>query len=110
MTGLAFLPMGEIEREKFRVTKGAASLTLVGEEHADHEIRCGACWALVYWSTRDGAYVCVPYGTLVDEPALKPMAHMFVGSKAPWYEILDDLPQYDEYPDGIAKPLFPGLS
>jgi hypothetical protein len=28
----------------------------------------------------------------IDEPALKPTAHMFVGSKAPWYEILDDLP------------------
>jgi hypothetical protein len=83
---------------------------LVGEERADHEMRCGACSALVYWTTRDGAYVCVPYGTLVDEPALKPMAHMFVGSRAPWHEILDDLPQYDEYPDGIAKPLFPGLS
>jgi len=23
---------------------------------------------------------------------------MFVASKAPWYEILDDLPQHDEYP------------
>jgi hypothetical protein len=23
---------------------------------------------------------------------------MFVGSKAPWHEILDDLPQHDEYP------------
>jgi len=23
---------------------------------------------------------------------------MFVGSKAPWYEIQDDLPQHDEYP------------
>lgn len=28
----------------------------------------------------------------------KPTAHMFVGSKAPWHEILDDLPQHDEYP------------
>ena len=27
-----------------------------------------------------------------------PTAHMFVGSKAPWYEIHDDLPQYDESP------------
>jgi hypothetical protein len=25
-------------------------------------------------------------------------AHMFVGSKASWHEILDDLPQHDEYP------------
>ena len=84
MTGSAFLPVGEIEREKFRVTKGAAALTLVGEERADHEMRCAACWALVYWTTRDGAYVCVPYGTLVDEPALKPTAHIFVGSKSSW--------------------------
>lgn len=34
---------------------------------------------------------------LIDEPALKPTAHIFVGSKAPWHEILDDLPQHDEY-------------
>jgi hypothetical protein len=26
------------------------------------------------------------------------MAHMFVGSKASWYQILDDLSQHDEYP------------
>jgi hypothetical protein len=97
-TGSAFLPWGEIERGKFRVTKGAASLVLLGEERADHETRCGTCWSLVYWTSRDGAYVRVPYGTLIDEPALKPMAHMFVDSKAPWYEILDDLPQHDEYP------------
>jgi hypothetical protein len=42
--------------------------------------------------------VRVPYGTLVDEPSLKPTAHQFVGSKASWHEILDDLPQYDERP------------
>jgi hypothetical protein len=39
----------------------------------------------------------VAYGPLEDEPTLKPTAHIFVGSKAPWYEITDDLPQHDEY-------------
>jgi hypothetical protein len=30
-----------------------------------------------------------------------PAAHIFVGSKAPWYAIADDLPQYEEHaPDG----------
>jgi hypothetical protein len=47
---------------------------------------------------RDGTRLRVPYGSPVDEPALKPTAHMFVGSKAGWNEILDDLPQHDEYP------------
>ncbi len=97
-TGSAFLPWGEIEREKLRVTKGAASLTRIGDADAAHQMRCGACLSLLYWPARDGAYVRVPYGSLIDEPAVKPTAHKFVGSKAPWYDILDDLPQHDEYP------------
>ena len=97
-TGSAFLPWGEIEREKLRVTKGADSLMVEGDADARHAMRCGECWSLLYWTARDGAFVRVPYGSLVDEPALKPTAHMFVASKAPWYEILDDLPQHDEYP------------
>ena len=96
-TGSAFLPWGEIEREKLRVTKGAGSLMAIGDAGPDHAMRCGACGSLLYW-TRGGTYVRVPYGSLIDEPTLKPTAHMFVGSKAPWHEILDDLPQHDAYP------------
>jgi hypothetical protein len=80
------------------VTKGAGSLLVIGDPNADHEVRCEACLSLLYWTVRDGAYVRVPYGSLIDEPTLKPTAHMFVGSKAPWHQILDDLPQHDEYP------------
>jgi hypothetical protein len=98
MTGSAFLPWGEIESEKLRVTNGADSLMVIGEAGADHAMRCGACGSLLYWTVHDGTYVRGPYGSLIDEPALKPTAHMFVGSKAPWHEVLDDLPQHDEYP------------
>ncbi|HET6847711.1 MAG TPA: GFA family protein [Gaiellales bacterium] len=99
-TGSAFLPWGEIEAEKLRVTRGADLLARLGGEGADHEMRCSACWSRVYWTRTapEAAYVRIPYGTLVDEPALKPTAHMFVGSKASWYEILDDLPQHETYP------------
>ena len=97
-TGSAFLPWGEIEREKLTVTSGADSLLVEGDLDAWHEMRCAECWSLLYWTVRDGTYLRVPYGSLIDEPTLKPMAHMFVGSKALWYQILDDLPQHDEYP------------
>ncbi|HEX2588479.1 MAG TPA: GFA family protein [Gaiellales bacterium] len=99
-TGSAFLPWGEIEAEKLRVTRGADKLRRLWEQGPDHEMRCSVCWSRVYWTrtAAEGRYVRVPYGTLVDEPACKPMAHMFVGSKAPWYEILDDLPQHEAYP------------
>jgi hypothetical protein len=97
-TGSAFLPWGEIEQEKLNVVAGAESLLLVGEEGADHEVRCRLCYSPLYWTVRNRGCVVVLYGALVDEPARKPMGHMFVGSKAPWYEIRDDLPRYDEHP------------
>jgi hypothetical protein len=96
-TGSGFLPWGEIERDKLRVTQGDGSLLVVGDADGPHEVRCGACFSLLYWTPR-GGYVRIPYGALADEPALRPQAHMFVGSKAAWYEILDDLPQHAQYP------------
>jgi hypothetical protein len=96
-TGSAFRPWGEIEPEKFTLTKGEAATILSGDIEGRHSVRCGTCFSLLYWTGYEGK-IRVPYGTLADEPALKPTAHMFVGSKAPWYEILDDLPQYDDDP------------
>jgi len=95
LTGSAFLPVGRIEREKLTVTNGADSLLVDGDSDSGYEVRCARCFSLVYWTSRDG-YFGVPYGTLIDEPTLKPMYHQFVGSKASWYEIQDDLPKHDE--------------
>jgi hypothetical protein len=40
----------------------------------------------------------VPAGSLEDEPGIREGRHIFVGSKAPWFEIGDSAPRYDEYP------------
>lgn len=37
-------------------------------------------------------------GTLNTPVDVKPLAHIFVGSKASWDEIHDDIPQYEERP------------
>ena len=55
----------------------------------------GLCGSLLYSTVRDGAFAHVAMGTLVDDPAIRPTEHIFVGSKAPWFTITDDLPQYD---------------
>ena len=36
----------------------------------------------------------VAEGTLDADPGVTPMLHIYVGSKAPWHEITDALPQY----------------
>jgi hypothetical protein len=95
-TGSAFKPFAGIEREKLELTEGESGLLV----HGDHELndtRCGACGSLLYSVVRDGAYVHVALGSLVDAPSIRPMAHIFVGSKAPWFEITDDLPQFEEH-------------
>jgi hypothetical protein len=94
-TGSAFKPFAGIEREKFNIVAGAERLTVYGDA-AGHDARCGACGSLLYSLVRDGAFVHVAMGTLIDEPGIRPSKHIFVGSKAPWYTITDNLPQYVE--------------
>jgi hypothetical protein len=43
-------------------------------------------------------FAIVPMGSLDDDPGIRPSEHIWVGSKAPWHEITDDLPRYDEGP------------
>jgi hypothetical protein len=38
---------------------------------------------------------------LLDDPQVAPECHVFVGSKAPWFEITDDLPRHAEYPPQV---------
>ena len=59
--------------------------------------RCGVCGSLLYSVVRNGEYVHVALGSLEDEPSIRLTEHIFVGSKAPWFDVTDDLPQNDEY-------------
>jgi hypothetical protein len=95
-TGSAFKAFAGIEREKLEITDGPDALLVVGEE-ALNDTRCGVCGSLLYSVVRDGAYVHVALGSLVDPPSMRPARHIFVGSKAPWFEITDDLPQFEEH-------------
>ena len=94
-TGTAFKAFAGIEREKLSITAGSADLLIVGEADANHT-RCGMCGSLLFSVVRDGAFVHVAMGSLVDDPSIRPTEHIFVGSKAPWYEITDALPQRQE--------------
>jgi len=42
--------------------------------------------------------VLIPAGALDDDPGVRAAYHIFVGSKAPWDEITDNLPQHEDYP------------
>jgi hypothetical protein len=94
-TGSAFKPFGGIERKQLEVTEGEDALLVFGEEDLN-DTRCATCGSLLYSVVRDGDYVHVALGSLVDEPTIRPTKHIYVGSKASWFEIVDELPQFEE--------------
>jgi hypothetical protein len=93
-TGSAFKPFAGIEREKLEITDGRDALLVFGGDDLN-DTRCGTCGSLLFSVVRDGAYVHVAMGSLVDAPSIRPTEHIFVGSKAPWFEITDNLPQFE---------------
>lgn len=98
-TGSAFKPFAGIERAKLVLTKGHEDRLIFGDD-LGNDTHCKVCGSLLYSVVRDGAYVHVAMGTLIDAPAIRPSKHIFVGSKAAWFTITDDLPQFDQHATG----------
>ena len=96
-TGSAFKPFGGIERGKLKVTQGRVKIY---GDVMTHDAHCRTCGSLLYSIVQEGTMAHVTYGTLADAPTLKPQAHIFVGSKAPWDVICDSLPRHAEVPPG----------
>ena len=96
-TGSAFKAFAGIERHHLTVTKGAEQILIFGEVQGNHDVHCKVCGSLLFSVVRDGAFVHVTMGTLVDDPKIRPGSHIFVSDKAPWFTITDELPQHREY-------------
>ncbi len=76
---------------------------------------CPTCGSVLPGRPWEGRRVMAA-GTLDGDPGIRPQAHIFVASKAPWDAIHDELPQFDTYPSGtgevkrdpVAPPTRPG--
>jgi hypothetical protein len=96
-TGAAAKPFAGIRAEALAITEGGSKIKRFGDARA-HHASCEVCGSLLYSLVRNGAYVHVTLGTLIDPPTIRPTDHIFVGSKAPWDTICDGLPQFEAFP------------
>lgn len=97
-TGTAFASSALVATKDFVVLEGEQALKSFSVNGV-HRVFCRECGSPII-SRRDAMpdFVRVRLGTL-DSPLSKgPSGHIFVDSKADWFEIRDSLPQYSELP------------
>jgi hypothetical protein len=102
-TGSVFAATAGIEVDKVKVTAGNDHLLIEGECADGYGARCSRCHAFLFAVVRERKYMHVSLGALEGSPTRLPDHHIHVASKAPWFQITDDLPQYDELPPGDAS-------
>ncbi|HZP40126.1 MAG TPA: GFA family protein [Candidatus Binatia bacterium] len=105
--GTAFATYVTALADRFRTTRGAERV--VGWESSPGFLRkfCGRCGSVVPGTPGGDGQVFLPAGSFLDDPGVRPMLHIFVASKAPWYEIPDQLPRFEAFPPGIDVPVLP---
>ncbi len=98
-TGAAFRSRVAIPSENFRWIAGEDLLSRYVSSPGTTRTFCRVCGATLISMFDDHPKTLgLPMGTLDNDPGIRPSFHVFVGSKASWFEITDDLPQFDALP------------
>jgi hypothetical protein len=96
--GAAFGTYARVKRADFVWTSGEgdiASYRSTPDVQRTFCKRCGSTLQFIRESRPEGFAVAM--GTLDDDPGVRPSLHIFVDSKAPWFEIHDGLPEHGTY-------------
>jgi hypothetical protein len=102
--GSAFATWLSAPMDSFQWISGEDALLTYQSSAQGARTSCRVCGSPVPITMPTISLVLLPGGPLEGDIEIKPQAHMFVGSKAPWYEITDALPRHDEYPPELATP------
>lgn len=96
--GAAFATFAGVSRDKFRYVSGETDVKTYASSATSDRVFCGECGSSIlvdYKPEPETLYISM--GTVDGNPPLPTGFHIFVGSRAPWHEITDDLKQYDEF-------------
>ena len=99
--GAAFATFAGTRLEHFQYTAGAGEVSAYASSDTHQRLfcrHCGSSLGVTLTDEPDDIYLAM--GTVEGNPP-RPLAyHIFVGSKAPWHDVLDAAPQYETFPDG----------
>jgi hypothetical protein len=97
--GAAFRSRARVKSADFRWVCGEHLLTFFESSRGNRRGFCRVCGSPILTKFDfDTSVFSLPLGTLDDDPRIRPQKHVHVASKAPWFIISDDLPQFAELP------------
>ena len=97
--GAAFRSRAGVRAKDFKFVSGEELITYFESSPGNYRGFCRVCGSPIHSKFDSNPEVFgLPRGALNEDPQIKPTLHVFVGNKAPWYEITDSLPQYEELP------------
>lgn len=99
--GAAFATWAFFEPGQFRWTSGEEFLTAHASSANTERCFCKVCGSPLV-ATHGGVVGEVVLGSVDGDPGVRPAEHIFVGSKAPWFEITDQLPRHEAWPPGFG--------
>lgn len=95
-SGSAVCTQGRVRRVDFRLVSGSDLVRSYRPDGGSVKAFCTVCGSSLFGGAwPDGPEVSIRLGSVDGDPGIRPQFHTFVGSRAPWDEILDDLPQYE---------------
>ena len=100
--GAAFGSFAFVPSDGFRFLKGRELIQLYESSPGNYRGFCRVCGSSVPLVPRGPEDVCIPAGLLDDDPGVRPALHLFVGSKATWWEITDDRPTFEDWVPGYG--------
>jgi len=101
LQGSAFASNGIVDSDNFKITAGQQDLTAHKLTEAQTRYFCKHCGSPIKSeNSKMPGKVRIRLGTIDGDIIEQPQAHIFVGSKANWENICDNVPQYDEFEPG----------
>jgi hypothetical protein len=107
-TGAAFRTRVAVRAAGFRWLAGEELVSRYASSPGEERSFCRVCGSTLPTFFRERPEeIGLPLGTLDDDPGVRPAAHVWVDSKAPWCTITDGLPQFSEGagPGVLPKPV-----
>ena len=102
--GAAFRTRGGVSPKDFRWVSGEDQVQYYNSSPGQHRSFCRTCGSTLITKYDDESHdYGFPLGTLDTDPGVKANFHIYVATKAPWYDITDDLPQYQGLPDSLVQ-------